>query len=146
MQAQLGPALCDLLLLAMHPEADNAAHYCRGAVAGSHMQPHITHSVWAFCWGISVLQRTTAHPPIAMLQDLQVPDQADSARARADLPASMDGTVCMTLLLVACAESLLCLAFWPRPQTSGEDMAGTVCLLGQSSCCEAIVCDGETGC
>lgn len=93
---------------------------------GSHMLPHTAHAVWAFCWAMSLFQRTAAHPPMAMLQDLQVPTHAGSSKEKALLPGSAAGTVCMRLILVAVEQSVLCLGMWPRTDGRLHDSAGDV--------------------
>ena len=100
-------------------------HACRGSVTVSHMPRHVTHSVWAFCWALGLLQRTAAHPPLAMLQDLQVPSHACSSNRDArSVSVGTSGTVCVSVLLVAVQEAVLCLGFWPRADSEAEDLTG----------------------
>ena len=111
--------------------AAHDAHACRGSVAARHMPPHVARSVWAFCWALSLLQRTADHPPLALLQDLQVPSHACSSKgASSCLPDSTAGTVRMSMLLVAVQEAVLCLSFWPGADARAEDLRGKRAILG----------------
>ena len=101
---------------------------CRSAMVASHMSPFTAHLTWMFCWAMSFFQRTAAHPPMAMLQDLQVPGHTGSSRGNISLPGSTAGTGCMSLLIVAAEQNVLCLGLWPRTDARLQVSTGTACL------------------
>lgn len=73
---------------------------------------------------MSFFQRTAAHPPMAMLQDLQVPGHEGGSRGGVSLPGSTAGPVSMRLLIVAAEQNVLCLGLWPRTDARLQDSTG----------------------
>ena len=87
----------------------------RGAVMASHLGPRVTHAVWTLCWALSLFQRTSTHPPLAMLQPLQIPSHDDST------PGPAAEAVGLTLVIVAVEHRVLCLGLWPRHPAAAAD-------------------------
>lgn len=94
----------------------------RGAVMASHLSPRVTHAVWTLCWALSLFQRTSTHPPLAMLQPLQIPSHDDSTQGPAAV-RNKDAAeaVGLSLVIVAVEHRVLCLGLWPRHLPAAAD-------------------------
>ena len=105
------------------------------------MSPNTARLVWALCWALTLFQRSVAHPPVAMFQDVQVRRHAGNINDRAScpLPGNMAGTLGMRLIIVAAEQSVLCLGCWPRTGSRLEDTAGEALLLRQAAELEILV-------
>ncbi len=96
----------------------------RGAAVVSHLSPRVTQAVWVLCWGLTLLQRTSFHPPAVMLQDLQVPSQDHNSNSLVSVHSKPAETVCLSLAAIAVGHNVLCIGLWPRPTGTAEDLAG----------------------
>ncbi|DBA90584.1 TPA: hypothetical protein ACH3X1_003820 [Trebouxia sp. C0004] len=130
-------------VIAQQPEAfvgsPQACLFHRGAAVASHASPRVTQAVWSLCWGLSLFHRNSSHPPLAMLQDLQIPSHTHSATGLGRMAA--EATVCMSLIIVAVQHSVLCVSLWPRSATAAASQRLAGCgIVELASTCLQMLC------